>query len=104
MPNSIPNLKKSSGKKIFELHPAVDWDKGKAVQAMLGQFHVDCSRITPLYIGDDTTDEDAFRSIADSGIGILVSDAPRATSARFILRDPPEVTTFLEKLVRAEGR
>ncbi len=91
-------LKKTSGKKIFELRPAVDWDKGKALQAMLGQFHVDCSRITPLYIGDDTTDEDAFRSLGARGIGILVSDAPRRTNARFILRDSSEVTVFLEKL------
>jgi alpha,alpha-trehalase len=91
-------LKKSSGKKIFELRPDVDWDKGKALRAMLGQFHVDSSRITPLYIGDDTTDEDAFRSLGDSGIGVLVSDEPRQTSARYILRDPSEVTAFLEKL------
>jgi trehalose-phosphatase len=91
-------LVKSSGKKIFELRPAVDWDKGKALPAMLDQFHVDCSRMTPLYIGDDTTDEDAFRSIGDRGIGILVSEQPRRTHARFILRDPAEVTIFLEKL------
>lgn len=91
-------LEKSSGKKIFELRPAVDWDKGKALQAMLDQFHIDCSRMTPLYIGDDTTDEDAFRSIGDRGIGILVSEQPRRTKARYILRDPAEVTIFLEKL------
>jgi trehalose-phosphatase len=97
-------LKKSSGKKIFELRPDVDWDKGKALRAMLGQFHVDSSRITPLYIGDDTTDEDAFRSLGDSGIGVLVSDEPRRTSARFILRDPSEVTTFLEKLAELAER
>ncbi|KJS01318.1 MAG: beta-phosphoglucomutase [Desulfobulbaceae bacterium BRH_c16a] len=97
-------LRKSSGKKIFELHPAVDWHKGKAVQAMLDLFHVDCSQITPLYIGDDTTDEDAFRSIGDRGITILVSDRPRPTSARFILRDSSEVTTFLEKLAELAER
>jgi len=94
----FPELKKSSGKKIFELRPAVDWDKGRAMQALLGQYHIDCSRVIPLYIGDDTTDEDAFRSIRDHGIGILVSDKPRPTSARYILRDPSEVTAFLEKL------
>ena len=98
------DLRKSSGKKIFELHPAVDWHKGKAVQAMLDRFHVDCSRITPLYIGDDTTDEDAFRSIGDSGITILVSDRPKPTSARFILRDSKEVRTFLEKLAEFADR
>ncbi len=97
-------LKKTSGKKIFELRPAVDWDKGKALQAMLGRFHVDRSRITPLYIGDDTTDEDAFRSLGDRGIGILVSDTPRRTNARFNLRDPSEVTVFLEKLAELVER
>lgn len=102
--NRFADLRKSSGKKIFELRPAVDWDKGKAVQAMLGRFHVDCSRITPLYIGDDTTDEDAFRAIGDSGITILVSDRPRSTNARFLLRDPAEVTIFLEKLAELADR
>jgi len=97
-------LKKTSGKKIFELRPDVDWDKGKALQTMLSRFHVDCSRITPLYIGDDTTDEDAFRCIGNSGITILVSDHPRPTRARYILRDPTEVTSFLERLAEIADR
>ena len=94
----VAELKKSSGRKIFELRPAVDWHKGKALQAMLDQLHVDCSQVTPLYIGDDTTDEDAFRAIAHCGIGILVSEQPRPTSAHFRLHDPSEVVLFLEKL------
>lgn len=95
----IAELKKSTGKKIFELRPAVDWHKGKALLAMLDQLHGDCSQVTPLYIGDDTTDEDAFRTIAHCGIGILVCDRPRRTSAHYRLRDPSEVSIFLEKLV-----
>ncbi|MDW7773881.1 MAG: trehalose-phosphatase [Desulfobulbaceae bacterium] len=97
-------LKKTTGKKIFELRPDVDWDKGKALQSMLAQFFTDCSRVTPLYIGDDTTDEDAFRSIADNGISILVSDRPPRTAARYVLRDPSEVTIFLERLAGMADR
>jgi alpha,alpha-trehalase len=97
-------LKKTAGKKIFELRPDVEWDKGRAMQMMLEEFHVDCSRVTPVYIGDDTTDEDAFRSIAENGIPILVSDEFRSTAARYLLRDPGEVTEFLEELAEMTGR
>jgi alpha,alpha-trehalase len=97
-------LKKIAGKKIFELLPAVDWDKGKALQALLEHFHIDNSTVVPIYIGDDTTDENAFRSIVGKGIGILVSDRERSTAASFRLRDPGEVTDFLERLAEVAGR
>jgi len=97
-------LTKTAGKMIFELRPAVDWDKGRALEAILEHFHVDCARITPLYIGDDTTDEDAFRRISENGIPILVSERPRPTTARFQLRDPDEVRLFLERLSAWTGR
>lgn len=91
-------LRKTSGHKIFELRPAVAWDKGRALQALLDRFHLDCSRITPIYIGDDTTDEDAFKSLGGGGISILVSEEPRPTAARYVLRNPEEVALFLEKM------
>ncbi len=97
-------LRKSAGKKIFELHPNVDWHKGRALQALLQRFHVDGSRVTPLYIGDDTTDEDGFRCLGENGISIVVSERPRPTAARYFLRDPGEVTTFLEKLASLAER
>lgn len=99
----LPELKKTGGKKIFELRPAVDWDKGRAIRSMLEQFHVDCSRVTPLYIGDDETDEDAFAEIADHGIPILVSREPRPTAARYLLADTAEVTLFLEGMADRLG-
>lgn len=97
--NRFTDLKQTSGKKIFELRPNADWDKGKALLYLLKKFHIDSSRTIPLYIGDDTTDEDAFRAIADRGIGILVSDTNRETAAGYRLRDPAETAEFLEKLV-----
>lgn len=100
----MPELKKTTGKKILELRPAVDWDKGLALRAMLERFHIDCSRVVPLYIGDDRTDEDAFRAIEASGIPILVGDGDWPTAARYRLRDPAEVGIFLERLATLTGR
>ncbi|TKB05963.1 trehalose-phosphatase [Desulforhopalus sp. IMCC35007] len=94
------DLVKTVGKKIFELRPKADWDKGKALLYLLEKLYIDSSRAVPLYMGDNTTDEDAFRAIADRGIGILVSDHTRETAARYVLRDPHEVVLFLEELVR----
>jgi trehalose 6-phosphate phosphatase len=53
----------------------------------------------PVYLGDDVTDEDAFRVLrerpGEGGLGILVAEEPRETAASFRLRDPEEVRRFL---------
>jgi len=91
-------LRKRHGKKVFELQPDVDWDKGAAVRWLLGALGLDDAGVVPVYIGDDLTDEDAFRAIAGHGIGIVVLDAPRASAAQYALRDPGEVRAFLDSL------
>jgi alpha,alpha-trehalase len=95
-----PDLIKTTGKKIFELRPKTDWDKGKALLYLLAKMHIDDSRTVPLYIGDDTTDEDAFRAVNERGIGILVSEDSKPTAANYVVRDPGEVAVFLEELVK----
>ncbi|MBI0583286.1 MAG: trehalose-phosphatase [Methanomassiliicoccus sp.] len=94
-----PDLRPSGGKMVFELRPNADWDKGKAVLAMIERLHLDPTQVVPLYIGDDLTDEDAFRAINDRGITIMVSDRPRETAARYFLTDVPEVQVFLDRMV-----
>jgi alpha,alpha-trehalase len=96
-----PELRKGLGKKLFELRPTLDWDKGKALLWVLEALHLDRAATLPLYLGDDLTDEDAFRAVNRTGIGILVAEEPRATAAAYSLRDPEEVRTFLEKLATA---
>jgi trehalose-phosphatase len=49
----------------------------------------------PLFISDDETDEDAFRAVAGSGIGIRVGDPQVASAAEYFLADTDEVATFL---------
>jgi trehalose-phosphatase len=49
------------------------------------------------YLGDDTTDEDAFRAICDEGLGVLVRDEPRDTLAAVWLRPPDGLLAFLSR-------
>jgi trehalose 6-phosphate phosphatase len=49
--------------------------------------------VFPIYIGDDRTDEDAFKVLRNmgQGVGILVAQTPKETSASYSLREPSEV-------------
>ncbi|HEY0514003.1 MAG TPA: trehalose-phosphatase [Thermoanaerobaculia bacterium] len=95
-----PGLRKAHGKQLFELRPALDWDKGRALLWLLDALDLDRPDVLPFYIGDDLTDEDAFRAVAGRGIGILVADEPRETAAEYRLRDTGEVVELLERLER----
>lgn len=92
-------LRKTGGKKIFELRPDIDWDKGKALLALLEVLKLNGA--TPVYIGDDVTDEDAFRVLhgRGSGIGIIVGTEGESM-ADYRLRDPQEVHSFLVVVTR----
>ena len=96
-----PNLRVLRGKKVCEFQPRIDWNKGRAVLMLAERLNVPLQGV--LYIGDDVTDEDAFRAIAGDGIGILVSDTHRETAATYRLNDPEEVRVFLERLAAALG-
>ncbi len=95
---TVPSLRVASGKKIFEFRPDFDWDKGRALHWLLDELDLDRYRITPIYLGDDTTDEDAFRIIHKRGIGIVVGREGEPTHARYALDDTDQVATFLSKL------
>jgi trehalose 6-phosphate phosphatase len=93
------DLRRIDGKKVYELVPNIDWDKGKAVLWLLQQLGLERANARPIYIGDDRTDEDAFRALDERGVSILVSEEPRPTAASYLLRDPQEVERFLRELV-----
>jgi alpha,alpha-trehalase len=99
-----PELRKTGGKKVYELRPRLDWHKGKAVQWLRGALGVDGPDVLPFYLGDDETDEDAFETLRDGGIGILVAAQPERTRARYRLRDTDEVRRFLEQIAQAAER
>jgi len=94
----VSGLRKSPGRKVFDIKPDIEWHKGKALFFLLDTLGVRGKRVVPLYLGDDTTDEDAFRAVRGRGLGIVVMDKPRPTSADYYLRSPEEVRVFLEAM------
>lgn len=87
----------SWGKKVFEIRPNIDWDKGKAVLRLTELIH-GSTRPLKIYIGDDRTDEDAFRILSERDISVLVRKRAK-TFARYYVNNVSEVTRFLETLV-----
>lgn len=96
-----PSLKKSAGKMVWELRPNLDWDKGKALLYLMEALRVDGPEYLPIFLGDDVTDEDAFRVLQHRGWGILVNPNPKNTLARAYLKSTEETQQFLERLVQA---
>jgi len=92
-------LKLGTGKKILEIKPSIHWDKGKAVYWLMDKLGLDKNTTLPIYIGDDVTDEDAFRAIIDDGIGILVGEHDKLTTAAYRLEDHDEVRLFIQHLI-----
>jgi trehalose 6-phosphate phosphatase len=91
-------LRLSSGKCVYDFQPKIDWHKGKALHRILESAFKNPGNVFSIYIGDDITDEDAFREIRDSGTGIVVRDESRSTLADYALESPDEASLFLESL------
>ena len=81
------------GAMVWEVLPNEICGKGSAVRELLSEL----PRGTPaIYIGDDGTDESAFRAL-DNQITIRVGK-PQGSAAKYYLRDPAEVIRFLLRL------
>src|SRR5260370_6645734 len=102
-------LKVTPGKMVFEIQPKLDWDKGKAVLYLLKALDLDRDDVVPVYLGDDVTDEDAFRALAGRGISIFVGSANdpetagRTTAADYVLNTIEEVEQFLNRLAALDS-
>ena len=95
-------VKLTEGKKIYEVRPAVEWNKGNAVEVVLDYCIISkgSKRILPIFLGDDTTDEDGFRAVErHGGISVVVAEHKRDTAAANLLRSPREVQKWLGLLV-----
>ncbi len=95
------NLRVLPGKLVIEGRPPIAWHKGHAVLFVLVQRHgADWpAQVRALYVGDDATDEDAFRSLHGLGRSICVGAAwDGATQADYALPDPEAVTQLLRWL------
>lgn len=84
----------SRGKRIIEFSPSVDWGKGDAV-GLLERSAPEGSAV--VYLGDDVTDESAFREIEPDDVGIYVGrDGASVASCR--VDSPPAVASVLSWL------
>ncbi|GFZ10036.1 haloacid dehalogenase-like hydrolase (HAD) superfamily protein [Actinidia rufa] len=60
--NDYPKLRLTQGRKVLEIRPTIKWDKGKALEFLLESLgYANSDEVFPVYIGDDRTDEDAFK-------------------------------------------
>lgn len=87
-------LEVSTGKQILEIGPAIPWGKGNAVR-LLAADHPPGT--VTIYVGDDVTDESAFRAIRPDGIGVYVGGND-GTAASCRVSDPDAVARFLRWL------
>ena len=85
--------KMASGKMVLEIQPNVDFHKGKAVREILKTFP--SLGLLPIYLGDDQTDEDAFRVLKGQGISVFIGPGTLPSEADFFLQNPDEVQEFL---------
>jgi trehalose 6-phosphate phosphatase len=99
--NVTGQIKVTHGKKVYEIRPPVDWNKGKAVAWLVARLKDESgqAQAVPIYLGDDLTDEDAFKVInRDGGISIFVGDEDSKSVAKYLLKSPEEVAEFLKML------
>ena len=87
-----PALKINSGKYVFELLPQ-GADKGQAIEKILKHFNL--PEVLPIFIGDDQTDESAFKTI-NQAQGLSIKVGAEATEAHYRLHNVQEVATFLD--------
>jgi trehalose-phosphatase len=90
------------GKKVFEVRPPLEWDKGMAVLWLLERQSVlrPGAGTYPVYIGDDQTDEDAFKALKNTGLTVVVGKTEQSC-AQYYLRDTVDVTRFLRQIADA---
>jgi trehalose-phosphatase len=94
-----PALKIITGKKVLDICPSLNWNKGQAVLWTLSTKYLRSQAVFPLYIGDDITDESAFFALPSHGMAILVGSHGSPTYADYWLKTPSEVKEFLKVLI-----
>ncbi|MDP8216231.1 MAG: trehalose-phosphatase [Candidatus Kaelpia imicola] len=93
------SLRLMHGKKVFEILPNIYWNKGCVIRWIVDILSLSFKDNSIVYIGDDTTDEDAFRVIRSRGCGILVAEELRSSAADFWVRNPDSVKKLFKRLI-----
>jgi trehalose 6-phosphate phosphatase len=90
-------LEITEGKKVIEVRPPVEWNKGRAIEWLMEMYRTPGS--LPIFAGDDVTDEDGFEALHKvGGISVLVGK-DKGSNARYYLNSPEELCAWLERLL-----
>ena len=89
--------------RAIEARPPIGWDKGHAVLHILRARYGAAwsASMRTVYVGDDRTDEDAFRVLSGLGITFRVGPSDEPTAA---LRNLPNIESVQALLVWLGGR
>jgi trehalose-phosphatase len=81
-------IRPMEGKEVVELRPDIDWDKGRAVELLLERMAGPDweGRVAVFYVGDDQTDEDAYRRLGSP------------TGAQYRVQGPDDVLAVMAEL------
>jgi trehalose 6-phosphate phosphatase len=82
------------GKKVFDILPATNWNKGSAVRRIKENF----KPRTTLYVGDDLTDKDAFRALGPRDVSVRVGE-DSTSGALYHLKNVGEIRKLLREAV-----
>lgn len=96
-------IRMTRGKRVIEVRPPGDWDKGAGVKRLLGRLagRSGLPRTAVICVGDDRTDEDAFVVVNRvGGISVRLGGPAGRTMARYWLKDVGEVRAWLKVLLR----
>jgi trehalose-phosphatase len=93
-------LRLTTGKRVREIRPDIDWHKGRALLYIIEEIESVRGHVQlPMFLGDDKTDEDAFAALPQRGAGVLVGPADAETAAASYVQSPDEAVQLLERLL-----
>jgi len=102
---AMGKLRATSGKKVYEVRPAVAWHKGKAIELLVKKRRRRARNrgLLVIFMGDDLTDEDGFKVVESyKGLSLFVGDENPQSVARYFVASPAEAERFLELLLDVE--
>lgn len=94
----IGDLVLTRGKRVFELRPALAWDKGAAVRWIRDALGLGPATHLAIFAGDDVTDLDGLAAVRADGLGIVVGSAIVAEPGELRLTDPAALGRLLAQL------